>query len=306
MRTRKLQSLEGNCGKRSNEQEPKRKESPRWEGKWENVISGKLFQFRSWACIWQQIRGSATNRTFVLSRTRYEGQDRRAKPLQKVQATEDKSPWERRRQIPLPKNLWKKKTLCNHWHPSESKITSLAQDAFFGKRCRLRHVEAEEQSSKKSKKGGVKGSVALLREYILFGCVSRDSHPRKRKLGSNHAVKFSRITWHQIKIRERKGPSWEIIPKREPLERTQSLRAQFWGEVTRDHLATKKMRQQSSMGLGEKYLQAQKVRTKPRSTLILKPGQRQRPRQNLQRNENSQSIPELQHTRKAKRIWDQM
>ena len=46
-----------------------------------------------------------------------------------------------------------------------------------------------------------------------MGCVSQDSCPRKSivrepgMLGSKHAVKFSKGTWHQIKIRERKGPS---------------------------------------------------------------------------------------------------
>ena len=65
----------------------------------------------------------------------------------------------------------------------------------------------------KSKKGVAKGSDAMLKESILLGCVSRDSYPRKSflrepgKLGSKHTVNFSKGTWHQIKIRERKGPS---------------------------------------------------------------------------------------------------
>ena len=51
-------------------------------------------------------------------------------------------------------------------------------------RCRLgnnthfRHVEAKEKPSKKSKKGGAKGSVALLKESIHLGWVSQDSYPR--------------------------------------------------------------------------------------------------------------------------------
>ena len=72
-------------------------------------------------------------------------------------------------------------------------------------------VEAEEKPSKKSKKGGAKGSVALLKESTQFGCVSQDSYPRKSiprkqgKLRSKHAVKFSEGTWHQIKISGKKG-----------------------------------------------------------------------------------------------------
>ena len=33
------------------------------------------------------------------------------------------------------------------------------------------------------------------------------------KMGSKHTVKFSKGTWHQIKKRERKGPSWGIIQR---------------------------------------------------------------------------------------------
>ena len=39
------------------------------------------------------------------------------------------------------------------------------------------------------------------------------------KLGSKHTAKFSKGTWHQIKIRERKGPSQGIIQKCETQER---------------------------------------------------------------------------------------
>ena len=59
-----------------------------------------------------------------------------------------------------------------------------------------------------------------------MGCVSQDSCPRKSivrepgMLGSKHAVKFSKGTWHQIKIRERKGPSRRIIQKCAPHERS--------------------------------------------------------------------------------------
>ena len=71
-------------------------------------------------------------------------------------------------------------------------------------------VEAEGKPNKKSKKGGAKGSVAILKESAQFGCVSQDSYPSKSilrepgKLGTKRTVKFSKGTWHQIKIRERK------------------------------------------------------------------------------------------------------
>ena len=56
-----------------------------------------------------------------------------------------------------------------------------------------------------SKEGGAKGSVAFLKESTQQGCVSQDSYPRKSilretgKLGSKHAVSFSKGTWHQKK-----------------------------------------------------------------------------------------------------------
>ena len=95
-----------------------------------------------------------------------------------------------------------------------------------GRKCFFRHVEAEEKPSKKSKKDGAKGSVAFLKESTQLGCVSQDSCPRRSslreegKLGSKRAVKFSKGTRHQIKIREREGPSRGTIQKCEPHERS--------------------------------------------------------------------------------------
>ena len=62
---------------------------------------------------------------------------------------------------------------------------------------------------------------------------TEDSYPKKfilreeGKLGSKHAVKFSKGTWHQIKIRERKGPSRGIIQQCEPHERSPCA-PKFW------------------------------------------------------------------------------
>ena len=85
-------------------------------------------------------------------------------------------------------------------------------------------LRPRKKPSKKSKKGGAKGSDAILKESTQLGCASRDSYPRKSilrepgRLGSKHAVKFSTGTWHQIKIRERNGPSRGIIQKCAPHE----------------------------------------------------------------------------------------
>ena len=93
--------------------------------------------------------------------------------------------------------------------------------------------ESEGKANKKSKKGGAKGSVATLKESVQLGCVCQVSCSRKsilreqRRLGSKHTVKFSKGTWHQIKIRERKGPSRGInqkCPLHERLARRNSRR----------------------------------------------------------------------------------
>ena len=81
-------------------------------------------------------------------------------------------------------------------------------------------MEAEGKPSQKVKKGGAKGSVAILKESVQFGCVSQDSYPRKSvlreqgRLGSKHTVKFSMGTWHQIFLKKgKKGSIARNYPK---------------------------------------------------------------------------------------------
>ena len=106
---------------------------------------------------------------------------------------------------------------CSSWYPPVCQNYKSEKGCMYGDICHFRHVEAEEKPSKKSKKGGAKGSIALLKESTQLGCVSQDSYSRtsilrdKGKLGSKHAVKFSKGTRHQIKIWERKSPSQGII-----------------------------------------------------------------------------------------------
>ena len=75
------------------------------------------------------------------------------------------------------------------------------------KGCVYGDIEEYVKPNEKSKKGGAKGSVATLKEATQLGCISQDSCPRKSilrelgRLGSKHAVEFSKGTWHQIKIR---------------------------------------------------------------------------------------------------------
>ena len=111
-------------------------------------------------------------------------------------------------------------------------------------------------------KGGAKGSVAILKESTQLGCVSEDSYPRKSvlreqgKLGSKHTIIFSKSTWHQIKIRQRKGPSRGTIQKCEPHERCPCA-PKFGERLTLGDFAPRKMRLQSSMEFGKNCLLAQ-------------------------------------------------
>ena len=90
----------------------------------------------------------------------------------------------------------KKKPSCKNWHPPVCQNCKSATGCKYGRTCFFRHVEAEEKPSKKSKKGGVKESVALLKESTQLGCAFQDSYPRKSflrkkgKLGSKRAVNF--------------------------------------------------------------------------------------------------------------------
>ena len=69
-----------------------------------------------------------------------------------------------------------------------------------GDKYHFRHVDGK--PNEKSKKGGAKGSVAILKEFLQLGCAYQDSFPRKfiqrepGMFGSKHAVKFSKGTWH--------------------------------------------------------------------------------------------------------------
>ena len=80
-------------------------------------------------------------------------------------------------------------------------------------------------SKVKSRRKLVEISVALLKESIQLECVSQYCLQKKSilqeigKLGSNHAVKFSKSTMRHAKILERKGPSQGIAQNCVPQER---------------------------------------------------------------------------------------
>ena len=82
---------------------------------------------------------------------------------------------DKRSEIPCRCRLCKDPS-CKFWYPpvclnykSESSLCLWRQMPFATK----------ETPNKKSKKGGAKGSVAIIQEFIQLGCVSQDSCPRK-------------------------------------------------------------------------------------------------------------------------------
>ena len=109
--------------------------------------------------------------------------------------------------------------MTNSYKESCAVVRGKEDDRLLLHKCFFRYVEAEEKPSKKSKKDGAKGLIALLKESAQLGFVSQDSYPRRStprergKLGSKHAVKFSKGTWHKIKNREKKGSITRNCPK---------------------------------------------------------------------------------------------
>ena len=156
----------------------------------------------------------ATGKTIVLSRAKFEGQDwRRGRKTLKKSGNRDENSSDERGKIPC-RYRYCNNPSCSNWHPPVCQYYLSETGCKFGNKCFFRRVEADEKPSKKSKEGGAKGSVALLKGSIQLNCVSQDPHPRKSilrkewKLVSNHTVKISRSTWHQkfLKKKERKGP----------------------------------------------------------------------------------------------------
>ena len=59
-----------------------------------------------------------------------------------------------------------------------SELQVLKRFVLHGDKCHFRHVETKGKPNKKSKKGGAKGSVAILKQSIALGCVSQGSYPK--------------------------------------------------------------------------------------------------------------------------------
>ena len=68
---------------------------------------------------------------------------------------------------------------CEKWHPPECLFYKTKSGCRFGKKCSYAHRQVEEQPSKRSKKKGDKGAVAILNNTRQLGCVCQDMEPPK-------------------------------------------------------------------------------------------------------------------------------
>ena len=104
-------------------------------------------------------------------------------------------------------------TSCACWHRPVCQNYMTESGCKFCTNCIFRHKEVDSQPTKKPKKSGGKGSVALLKNSRQSGCVFQDSEPPKSKsilrkstksLGSKRSVHFSKGTLRHSKFWERK------------------------------------------------------------------------------------------------------
>ena len=237
-----------------------------WKGVWENVISGKQVDSvqRGDSCSLSHGSNRGQRAQSSSPARKAQTQVNGRKPSQGF-GPRGESPSGRKgeKACKVTSKEIAQMASCDHRHPPVCQNYKSESGCKFSDTCLFSHTEADGQPSKKSKKSGGKGSVALLKECKQLGCVSQDtepsmtSTPRKGgKLGPNRAVTFSKGTWHHKK-RERKGPWQGDIQKCEPQERN-ACAPKFGGQDTSGNFATRTMRPQRSMGFGEKCLLAQK------------------------------------------------
>ena len=204
------------------------------------MFKRRLMQFQSWQTGTRRlVRRSETKRTIVLSRTILEGQDwrRGRKTIERIRKQR------KRTEIPCRYRNCSNPS-CVIWHPPVCQNCKSETGCKFERTSFFRHVEESPQ-------------------------ISQRNVGEEGKFGSKHAVKFSKGTWHQIKIRERKGPSRGIIPKCEPHERGPC--APKIGERSQDEtLQQERCVRREAWDLAKNVLTSSRLRKKLRLVLLLK------------------------------------
>ena len=139
------------------------------------MFQRRLMQFQSChKSLWKQRRRQETKKDdrLLLHPTRRQRRlTERDKNLQMDQAIKRKA-LQTRLKFHADSNSAKKPS-CKFWHPPVCQNYKSEKGCVCGNKCHFRHVEAEGKANKGSKKGGAKGSVAILKETFSIGlCVS--------------------------------------------------------------------------------------------------------------------------------------
>ena len=167
----------------------------------------------------------------------------RERSFQKVEATEEKALQTKGAESREPYRKCYYPS-CNYWHPPVCQDYKSETGCTYGNKCFFRHVEAEEKPSNKSKKGGAKGSVALLRSLYkwvvcLKSLIRETLSTERRKIGIKSRRQILQGHVAPKKNSGKKGSLWrEIIQKCEPHER--SLCAPKFNERSQEERCTKK------------------------------------------------------------------
>ena len=187
-----------------------------------------------------------------------------------IKNSREESSSDKRREIPCRFKFCKNPS-CKFWHSLVCQNYKPETGCMYGRKHSFRHVEADETPSTKSKKGCAKGSVARLKESIQLGCVSQDSSPRKfilrepGKLGSRHAVKFSRALGIKLKFGKERVSREELSKSVNLMSAV--LARQNLGKDHRRRPCTKKDVPAVQRGIWQKLFTSSRMRTKLRFRL---------------------------------------
>ena len=148
-----------------------------------------------------------------------------AQELFKSSGSRGQSPWRGRERFPCRSTNCEVSS-CRYMQPPVCQNSLSEQDAVMATSAILDMVRRIKKPRKKSRKGVVlkeewRYGRSLYKWVVCLKIPSRENLFQRRagKWGSDLAVRVSNSTWHQRKIRERRGPSRGITQRREPHER---------------------------------------------------------------------------------------
>ena len=184
----KFLGSERSCGKRSSHQEWKKKEA---------YVERKVGECFQWKTHGQCFKGDPCSFSHdkIASGNRVKGRSSSPASNSKAKTDGKEQRWRfwHEKSDSMPIQDFFKKPSCKFWHLPVRQNYRSEKGCIYGDKCHFRHVEATKSPAKSQRKGGAKGSVALLKESTQVGCVSQGSYPRKSiprepgRLRSKHA-----------------------------------------------------------------------------------------------------------------------